>query len=98
METAETLQLHALVQGHVQGVGFRYFVLESAQSLGLTGWVRNLLDGSVEIIAEGKRYLLEMLVKSLHEGPRSAHVANVQVEWRDELEGFKSFSVRATSF
>jgi len=98
MDNKELLQLHAIVQGHVQGVGFRYFVLESAQSLGLNGWVRNRWDGSVEVIVEGKRDILEMLVKALYEGPRSSRVSNVQVEWRDELEGFSTFYVRTTSF
>ena len=54
--------LHSRIEGYVQGVGFRYFVLEKAQDLGLTGWVRNCTNGDVEVLAEGTREQLEKLL------------------------------------
>jgi acylphosphatase len=75
-------RLHALVEGVVQGVGFRFFVTNYAEELHLTGWVRNLWDGRVELTAEGPKTTLELLLKHLQEGPRSAHVSNVDVQWQ----------------
>ena len=73
--------LHALVRGRVQGVGYRNFVHKRAANLGLSGWVRNLPDGSVEVLAGGERMALEQLVKELHKGPMFAKVAEVNAEW-----------------
>ncbi len=56
-------RLHAVVEGHVQGVGFRYFVLTKAQHLNLTGWVRNTAEGNVEVMAEGERVDLDDLIE-----------------------------------
>jgi acylphosphatase len=67
-----------LVQGEVQGVGFRWFVLREAQRLGLCGFVRNLRDGSVEVIAAGTPEALSALERALGEGPRLARVAGVE--------------------
>lgn len=69
--------LHALVRGHVQGVGFRWFVRQRARELGLRGWVRNRSDGTVEVEAEGERSALERLRGSLAAGPPGAQVASV---------------------
>ena len=70
--------LHVIVHGVVQGVGFRYFVLRRAQPLGLTGWVRNLPDGTVEIRAEGPVSKLQELLAALPYGPYGAHVDRVE--------------------
>lgn len=70
--------VHAIIHGFVQGVGFRYFVLQRAQSLGLTGWVRNLGDGTVEVHAEGSENKLQQLLNVLSHGPRGSHVARVE--------------------
>jgi acylphosphatase len=69
--------LHALVRGHVQGVGFRWFVRERARQLGVRGWVRNRGDGSVEVEAEGDPTSLEMLRQFLCKGPVGAQVSSV---------------------
>ena len=90
-------RLHARIEGRVQGVGFRYFVLETAQGLGLTGWVRNRWDESVEVVAEGERPALERLLVALRRGPRMSFVSNVQVEWASGTGEFSGFSVRATN-
>ncbi len=90
-------RLHAWVDGHVQGVGFRYFVQQNAQMLGITGWVRNLWDGRVELIAEGPPEKLEKLLSALYRGPRSSDVRGVIPEWHEATGEFSGFSLRATS-
>ncbi|HKW40716.1 MAG TPA: acylphosphatase [Gemmatimonadales bacterium] len=67
-----------LVEGRVQGVGFRWYVLRQAQRLGLRGLARNLRDGSVEVIADGADAALLELEQSLQRGPPAAHVARVE--------------------
>jgi acylphosphatase len=74
--------LHVVVRGRVQGVGFRWFVRERGRALGLSGWVRNLADGSVEVAASGEGRALERLRMSLGQGPPGAVVSTV-----DELSG-----------
>lgn len=66
--------------GMVQGVGFRWFVLGRAQAMGVRGWVRNLDDGSVEIVALATPETLDELIKVVREGPPGADVYGVQVE------------------
>jgi acylphosphatase len=87
-------QLHAIVHGRVQGVGFRDFTQNRAVDLGLTGWVRNQSDGTVEVTAEGDRDTLERLVAFLNRGPRSARVTQVDLDWRDASGGFDHFGIR----
>ena len=67
-----------LVRGRVQGVGYRYFVQREADALGVTGFVRNLPDGSVEVVAEGGEQAMAQLEARLREGPSFAHVASVE--------------------
>jgi acylphosphatase len=87
------VRLHAVVEGRVQGVGFRYFVVQIADELKLVGWVRNLDEGEVEVIAEGTRSRLETLLKALRRGPHSAFVSNVKVEWGEARGEFRRFGV-----
>jgi acylphosphatase len=88
-------QLHAVIRGRVQMVGFRYFVVEEAQALGLTGWVRNSDDGeTVEVMAEGPEERLERLEAALRDGPRHALVEAVDARWSDTLDGYEGFEVR----
>jgi acylphosphatase len=68
-----------LVRGRVQGVGFRWFASSAAARLGLRGWVRNLADGSVEVVAAGAPDALASLERSLRNGPRAARVSEVDV-------------------
>ena len=70
-------RLHVRVTGVVQGVGFRWFVRERARRLGLAGWVRNLPDGSVEVLAEGDQGQLDLLEGELKKGPQGARVASI---------------------
>jgi acylphosphatase len=76
-------RLHAIVHGDVQGVGFRYFVQRRAQQIGLSGWVRNNDDGTVELVAEGTRTQLEDLRRILEDGPSLARVDRVETKWSE---------------
>jgi acylphosphatase len=86
-------RLHAIVRGDVQGVGFRYFVQRKAQQLGLSGWVRNKDDGTVEVVAEGARRDLEELKSVLWEGPRLARVDGVDERWLEATGGLGRFDL-----
>jgi len=95
-EASEIFQLHATIHGRVQGVGFRAFVEQSAYNLGLTGWVRNRWDGSVETTAEGPRPALEQFLARLYRGPRSSNVTDVDFDWQPGRGEYKGFRVRMT--
>ena len=90
-------RLDATVVGRVQGVGYRYFVLREATSLGLDGWVANARDGSVRCVAEGERRALEELVEALGQGPRAARVERVAATWGPASGTFAGFTVRSGS-
>jgi len=92
----EQERFFARVDGHVQGVGFRFFVRDQANLLKLTGWVRNTYDGLVEVTAEGARPELETLLTAIRKGPRSAFVTEVKVEWQPFVGEFSSFYVEIT--
>ena len=79
--------LHFLVQGRVQGVGFRWFVQREAADLNLRGWVRNTEDGHVEVVATGETADLEELRMSLRRGPRGSRVDRVDEHKLTESEG-----------
>lgn len=96
MHDESNSRLHALLSGRVQGVSFRYFVLEQAAELDLMGWVRNRWDGSVEVTAEGSRNKLEQLLQTLRQGPPMARVDNVDFAWLDASGEFVGFNVRST--
>ena len=89
-------RLHVVVEGHVQGVGFRYFVTEKADLLDVTGWVRNTSTGDVEVLAEGPRGILEDLLSYLQRGPRGAYVTNLKSNWEPPTGEFSRFEVRQT--
>lgn len=79
--------LHFLVQGRVQGVGFRWFVEREASVIGLRGWVRNTEEGDVEIVAAGNAADLDRLRASLRRGPRGSRVDRLVEQILDESEG-----------
>jgi acylphosphatase len=87
-------QLHAIVHGRVQGVCFRAETREVARSLGLSGFVRNLPDGTVEVVAEGPQEKLEALLKFLQRGPSLARVERVEVTWDTTYEAPTPFAIR----
>jgi acylphosphatase len=86
-------RLHAVIHGDVQGVGFRYFVIDAARPLGVRGWVRNRQDGAVELTAEGEREQLESLLGAARRGPRHADVTDVDVEWGEASGDLGPFQV-----
>ena len=83
-----------IVRGLVQGVGFRYFVARIAKELNLCGFTQNLYNGDVEVCIEGTRGAVEDLLKQIRVGPRSAHVSDVRVEWKEPQRMFKGFEIR----
>lgn len=83
------------MRGRVQAVGFRFFVVDEARALGLSGWVRNGEDGrSVEVVAEGPEERLRQLEAALSRGPRAAQVERVEAQYFDGIEGHQGFHVR----
>jgi len=88
--------VRAVVRGHVQSVGFREATVRRAHALGVLGWVRNREDGAVEAHAEGPAAAVDGLLALLREGPRGAHVADVEVE-RAKVEGHEQFAIRGVS-
>jgi acylphosphatase len=90
---SDTGAVHLFARGRVQGVFFRASTQKTAEGLGLTGWVKNCSDGSVEIHAEGDKVKLEELIEWCQQGPPSASVSDIDVDWVD-AEGFSSFDVR----
>ena len=91
---AEKIKAHLIVSGLVKGVFFRDSTRLKAEELGVTGWVRNLSDGRVEIIAEGEKEKVEELVEWVKNGSSSARVDNLDVEWQEYVEEFTSFEIR----
>ncbi len=87
------VRLHARITGRVQGVSFRFYTVEQANTLNLTGWVRNNRDRSVEVVAEGTPDALHRLNDWLQSGPAQARVEEVSAEWEDATGEFNAFRV-----
>jgi acylphosphatase len=83
-----------MVQGIVQGVGFRYFVKKCAQQLNLMGWTRNLPSGEVQTVVEGAREDIEQLYREIQKGPAGAKVEEYSIRWEEATGEFDSFEVR----
>jgi acylphosphatase len=94
MGKTDLVSLEAVVHGYVQGVFFRAFVSHWAEELGLSGYVRNLPGGAVEVLAEGEKKQLERLIGYLKVGPPSAKVEKVVTEWAEYSGKYSGFSVR----
>lgn len=93
MSTEEKHRLQAIVKGRVQGVSFRYYTARLANDLGLCGWVRNRLDGSVEVEAEGGQSALQQLLDFLDQGPPSARVDSVDAHWLPFVGELPEFTI-----
>jgi acylphosphatase len=87
------MRLHVVVSGRVQGVGFRWFVRETAIELDLAGWVRNRADGLVEVVAEGTDDSVARFRQALVQGPPHAHVASVDDVPSDARELKRPFEI-----
>ena len=90
-------RLEATVLGAVQGVGFRWFVLQEAARLELRGWVANRSDGAVVCVAEGPRAALHVLLTALARGPIAAQVDRVIPAWMPATGRFERFQIRSGS-
>ena len=88
------IRVAVLVEGQVQGVGFRYFTKSTAQALELTGWVRNRIDGSVEAVLEGSKEAVNAALDDLRQGPAGGHVEKLHCEQQPYRGEFESFEVR----
>jgi len=88
---------HLIITGMVQGVMFRYSTQDEAERLGLTGWVRNRRDGTVEAVAEGEKKKAEQLVEWCHHGPPHARVTRVDVDWAEPTHEFEGFKIAWTA-
>lgn len=91
-----TSRMHVLVRGLVQGVGFRFFVFQYGTNLNLRGWVRNRYNGQVEVMAEGRKDILEAFLEKVKEGPQMAQVDGVDVDWYTPTNELPEFTILAT--
>jgi len=92
----ERVRAHVIVSGLVQGVFFRVTTRDIADDLGLTGLVRNIRSGDVEIIAEGSREAIERLISWAHKGPRLSRVDDVHTSWEEATGDYSRFDVART--
>ena len=83
-----------VVNGLVQGVGYRYFVVREAQKLRLKGYTKNLYTGEVLTIVEGEKAIVEVMIKKLKVGPSHATVKSCKVDWQEPKNEFTDFEVR----
>ena len=90
-------RVHAYISGKVQGVWFRANVQGYAIDGNLTGWIRNLRDGRVELVAEGEEQALQTLIDFCHKGPDAAEVADVESTWSDPTFEFSAFLTGETA-
>ncbi|AIF68757.1 acylphosphatase [Palaeococcus pacificus DY20341] len=88
----EKVRARLKIYGRVQGVGYRWSMQREARKLGVSGWVRNLPDGTVEAVVEGDRERVEALIGWAHQGPIMARVTKVEVKW-EEPQGERGFRV-----
>ena len=91
---SESHQFRAVIRGNVQGVYYRASTVDEAKALGLAGYARNLVDGSVEVVARGPRPRLEQFIDYLHRGPSLARVTAVEIDWADQTDAPQPFSIR----
>lgn len=85
---------HILVSGQVQGVGYRSFLVKRAMRINVQGWVRNIEKGMVEIVCEGRKEDVLILVEQCKRGPQFARVSNVDVKWENGFENIGSFFIK----
>lgn len=88
------IRVRVLVKGRVQGVGFRFFTVEAARRLGVDGWVRNTVDGDVELEVRGAKEQVDGLIEAVRRGPSSARVSTVRVNGIEAGEDAPGFRIR----
>ena len=87
-------RVHVFYSGRVQGVGFRLHAEETARSHGVVGWVKNLRDGRVELIAEGPEETLERFLSEIRNGPMKNFIVAVELSWSHAGDAFDEFEIR----
>ena len=87
------VRARAIISGRVQGVFFRVETKRAADRLGVFGWARNLSDGTVEAVFEGEQDRVDAVLEWCKEGPRHAHVVDVDVSWNDYTGEFQGFEI-----
>ncbi len=91
---SDTKRAKIIVNGLVQGVGYRYYVMRYAENFTLKGYTQNLFTGEVLTEVEGDEAMILELIKKLKTGPMKSHVVNCFVEWSESINEFKRFEVR----
>lgn len=87
-------RIHVFYSGRVQGVGFRITAEEHAQEYGIVGWVRNLRDGRVELIAEAEETALQQLLQAIRTGPMKNFINQIEISWSNATDTFDEFEIR----
>jgi acylphosphatase len=88
------VRVHLFIEGRVQGVWFRAFTRDLALGLDLKGWVRNLSDGRVEAVFEGRKEDVEKAISGCYKGPPGAYVTNIETEWEPFKDEFSRFEIK----
>lgn len=83
-----------IINGLVQGVGFRYFILRNAVNLGLQGYTKNLFSGEVLTVVEGNKLMIEELYKKIIAGPSHSDVRKHTIVWQEPVDEFEKFEIR----
>ncbi len=94
-EIQEPNCFHAFIDGRVQGVGYRYFAFQSARKLGVTGWVKNLPDGRVEVYGEADEMTLTEFLTDLNRGPVTSVVQKIDISWKTVDPQFPKFTINS---
>ncbi len=89
----ENVRAHVFLSGRVQGVAYRYFAEKWARAAGVSGWVRNLYDGRVEVLAEGDRAKVDEFLVHIRQGPRAALVDEADIRFEDYTGEFSGFDI-----
>ncbi|MBI3011329.1 MAG: acylphosphatase [Candidatus Omnitrophica bacterium] len=87
-------RLHVFYSGRVHGVGFRMTAEEVARELGIVGWVKNLRDGRVEVVAEAEEEVLERFLNAIRTGPMKPFIQREEVSWDHASDSFDEFEIR----
>ena len=94
--SSDEIRYHIIVSGRVQGVGYRHFALQTARRLGIKGWAHNRINGTVEIVAQGRRPVIHAFLEALRRGPAMAYVTSVETTPQTPQPEETTFRLRAT--
>ncbi|MEO8377318.1 MAG: acylphosphatase, partial [Candidatus Sumerlaeota bacterium] len=84
---------HATIKGRVQRVGYRVFTREAAMRFRITGWVKNLTNGQVQVFAEGEEIMLTEFLTELYRGPVLSHVQDIELDWQNSEKQHEEFAI-----